>query len=214
MTEPRHVFNSIQHDQWELLFFFSPPLPVLRSQPSAVPPMMPRPVRCNSDIIDGQRAGSDDVQDGFRREAPDFPSAEREPRWEHPPSHSVCQEEHEFHFDVRSSGGQVERDGIPSSEFGGPGYRGRRNGRVGSEPESKDDMFGSMAPCWRLLERAKGYMDKVCTLLTTFEVSGKHPQIKVLDFFIEGVTCWISSEGMEKLGSGRLPLTHLITPQR
>ena len=31
-----------------------------------------------------------------------------------------------------------------------------------------DDMFGVMAPCWRLLERAKSYMDKVIIALGHF----------------------------------------------
>ncbi|CAM9466018.1 unnamed protein product, partial [Laminaria digitata] len=55
---------------------------------------------------------------------------------------------------------QVARGEIPSSGFSGVGYDRRRTVHVGIEPVPRDDMFGSMAPCWRLLERAQAYMDK------------------------------------------------------
>lgn len=38
------------------------------------------------------------------------------------------------------------------------------NGNLRSSPadrDSNEDEFGAMAPCWRLLERAKSYMDVV-----------------------------------------------------
>lgn len=33
-----------------------------------------------------------------------------------------------------------------------------------ADPISTDEIFGVMAPCWRLLERAKGYMEKVMSV--------------------------------------------------
>lgn len=141
--------------------FASPPLPAPESQPSAVLPMAPRAVSRNSDVMEGQRAGgSDGALYGCRSDAPGFTSAEKEPRWEHPaPSKSIFHEEHVRCYDDRRS----ERDEFSSGGFDNPGYGGRGNVHVESESPSRDDMFGAMAPCWRLLERAKGYMDKVCT---------------------------------------------------
>lgn len=127
--------------------------------------MAPRAVSRNSDVMEGQRAGgSDGARYGYRSDAPGFTSAEKEPRWEHPaPSKSIFHEEHARCYDDRRSGSHFERDDISSGGFDNPGYGGRGNVRVESESPSRDDMFGAMAPCWRLLERAKGYMDKVCT---------------------------------------------------
>lgn len=36
-----------------------------------------------------------------------------------------------------------------------------RGSNAQQAPDETDEMFGAMAPCWRLLERAKAYMDKV-----------------------------------------------------
>lgn len=69
-------------------------------------------------------------------------------------------------FGERPGRGQVEGVDIPHN---GPGYDGPRHGIVGPEPASQDDTFGSMAPCWRLLERAQAYMGKVCKLHCTVE---------------------------------------------
>ena len=38
-----------------------------------------------------------------------------------------------------------------------------------------DDIFGGMAPCWRLLERTKSYMDKVIIALGRFMRHSKRP---------------------------------------
>lgn len=127
--------------------------------------MVPRAVTRNIDTLETQRTGgSDGARYGHGGQAPDFHRAKREERWEHPPlSQSIRHEEHVRRLDDRHNGGQVQSGDIPSRGFGGSGYGGRRNIHVGSEPASRDDMFGSMAPCWRLLERARAYMDKVWT---------------------------------------------------
>lgn len=126
--------------------------------------MLPRAVSLNSDTIEGKSAGGyDTARYGYCSGVPGSLSTKTESSWENPPrSQTIRHEEYVRRFDHRSSGGQVESDDIPSDGFTGPGYNFRRNVHVGSEPPSEDDMFGSMAPCWRLLERAKDYMDKVC----------------------------------------------------
>ena len=43
------------------------------------------------------------------------------------------------------------------------------------EKAPTDDMFGVMAPCWRLLERAKAYMDKVIIALGPFMRNNERP---------------------------------------
>lgn len=132
-------------------------------QPSGVRPMPPSTTPRHSNIIEGQIIGdSDTAQYGSRSEAPGFQNARRESRWEQPPiSHPLRHEAHARRFDDRSSGGQDERGDIPSSRSCGPGYRAQAKGDMASEPASTDNIFGSMAPCWRLLERAQPYMDKV-----------------------------------------------------
>lgn len=187
----RDIFQtSIQLDQRELFCFPSPPLAVPGSQPSAGLLMEPRAVPRKTDGMQRQRAGSsDDARFGYDREPTDFQSSKRESRWEQPPSHSVCQEEHQLRFDDRSSGGQVDRDDVPSSEFSGPGYRSRRNGHLESEPASRD-VFGSMAPCWRLLERAKGYMDKVCVVLLSSKMARLACQMKAWTNLVQGDCLW------------------------
>ena len=47
------------------------------------------------------------------------------------------------------------------------------------EKAPTDDMFGVMAPCWRLLERAKSYMDKVIIALGHFMGHGKRSLQKI-----------------------------------
>lgn len=141
-------------------------MPAPESRPSTVLPIVPRVVSRNSGTVEVQRAdGSDGARYGYRREAPGFPSANRESRWEQPPPpQSVRREEHVRRFDDQSGGHEVESGDILSCEFSGPAYDVRRNVREGSEPPSRTDMFGPMAPCWRLLERAQAYMDEVWTL--------------------------------------------------
>lgn len=128
--------------------------------------MAQRTVPRNSDGMEGHREGGfDGERYGYRSEAPDSPSAQREAGWEISAlSRSIRHEDHGRRFDNRPSDGHIESDDIPSSGFNGPGYGGRRPVDVGSAPTSRGDMFGYMAPCWRLLERAQAYMDKVCTL--------------------------------------------------
>ena len=67
-------------------------------------------------------------------------------------------------FDDRLSGGQVDRVEFLSSGPSCSGYGNRRNGHAGSKLASRVDIFGPMAPCWRLIESAQAYMDKVGTL--------------------------------------------------
>ena len=51
------------------------------------------------------------------------------------------------------------------------------------ETAQTDDMFGVMAPCWRLLERAKWYMDKVITALGRSMRLKKQPNYNKLSTF-------------------------------
>ncbi|CAM9136456.1 unnamed protein product, partial [Laminaria digitata] len=67
---------------------------------------------------------------------------------------------HKRHFDDRPNDCQIESRDVPSTGFSGPRYGRRRTAHVGTVPVPRDDTFGSMAPCWRLLERAQAYMDK------------------------------------------------------
>lgn len=52
---------------------------------------------------------------------------------------------------VGGSGGASELGAAPRGS----------NAQQAPDEALTDEMFGAMAPCWRLLERAKGYMDKV-----------------------------------------------------
>ena len=141
-------------------------MPAPESRPSTVLPVVPRAVSRNSGTVEVQRTGgSNAARRGYRREAPSFRSDMREQRWEKPPPpQPVCHEEHVRRFDEQTSGHQVEGCDIPNNKFSGPAYGDRRNLEVGSEPPSETDMFGPMAPCWRLLERAQAYMDEVCSM--------------------------------------------------
>lgn len=125
--------------------------------------MAPRSITRNSKIIRGKiNRASDGKGYGYRREPSGVPSSQRAPKWEHPPRPSSTRlEEQAGRLHDRPNDGQAERSGTPSSEVSGPGYPDRRTAHVGAEPASRDDTFGSMAPCWRLLERAQDYMDKV-----------------------------------------------------
>lgn len=91
-----------------------------------------------------------------------FAERQRGARWEHTePPQSISHEAHMRHTGDRVSG---------SAGDGGRGvnagnrylvHHDTKNDQHGSEPAVADEMFGFMAPCWRLLERAKTYMDQV-----------------------------------------------------
>lgn len=144
-------------------WFALPPLPEAVCRPSGVQSMALRSVPRNSDRMEKQRTGgSDGVRYAYHSAALGRPGTQKDPRWEDPPmSHSTWHEEHVRRFDDPPNNRQVERGDIPSSGLSGPGYGRRRTVHVGTEPVPRDDTFGSMAPCWRLLERARAYMDKV-----------------------------------------------------
>lgn len=144
-------------------------MPAPESRPSGFLPMGPRSAPCNIERTGGHRTGGSDGRGhGYRSEEPSLPSPQREPRWERPPlSRPTGHEEQMEHLYDRPRIGQVERDDLPSSSVSSLGYPNRRNEDGRSEPSSTYEAFGSMAPCWRLLERANAYMDKVRTLYNT-----------------------------------------------
>lgn len=125
--------------------------------------MAPRSIARNSKIVRGKiNRLSDGKAYGYRSESSGVPRSQRASRWEHPPrSSSIRHEEQVGRLHDRPNDGHAERSDTPSSEVSDPGYSDRRTTHVGSKPASRDDTFGSMAPCWRLLERAQDYMDKV-----------------------------------------------------
>lgn len=136
-------------------------------------PVASRSVSRDIDREEGQRAGGSDGRgDGCGSETPSFPSARREPRWEQPPLPLPIRHKEQLErLNDRPSNAQVERGDNPSNRVSGSGYHDRRNVDEGPKPSSVDDTFGSMAPCWRLLERAQGYMEKVRIFYCTLTVS-------------------------------------------
>lgn len=146
-----------------IIFIAVPSLPAPDYRPSGALPIGPGSAPCNSDRTGGKRAGgSDDREHGYRSEAPILPSGQREPRWEQPPlSPPMRHEEQMGRPHDRPSSGLVQRGDNPSGRVSSMGYPDRRNVDLASEPTPIDETFGAMAPCWRLLERAQHYMDKV-----------------------------------------------------
>lgn len=62
-----------------------------------------------------------------------------------------------------------DRDRVPRTAAGDSnGYAGYEGRGARSEASMDHDTFGFMAPCWRLLERAKAYMDEVGWLVGNF----------------------------------------------
>lgn len=114
--------------------------------------------------------------------------------WEQPPlPHPIRHEKQLERLRDRPTSCQVERGDIPSSRGSSPGYPDRRNVHEEPKPSSIDDTFGPMAPCWRLLERAQGYMEKVrilsCALTECcYEAIGSRSVLYVTYLFVERAT--------------------------
>ena len=114
-------------------------------------------------IFEGQRTGGYDARYTSHSEAPGLPNAHREQRWERPPMPpSTRHKAHPRRVDDRPRGGQVNGGDTPHIRVNRVENCSQGDANFGSEPISRDDMFGSMAPCWRLLERGQAYMDQVC----------------------------------------------------
>lgn len=124
----------------------------------------PRPAPNNGNEHDRARGGpSAPASYGYRREAAGYPDAhpQRGARWGHPqPTQSTPHAVHMRRAGGRASGGDDDDGRVNNAGSGLGGGHANRNTSMASEP-STDEVFGSMAPCWRLLERAKAYMDQV-----------------------------------------------------
>lgn len=160
-----HMQTTFLLERRLFLVFALSPMPAPESRPSGVLSMAGRSMPRNTDTTEGMRTGgSETARHTYPGETPGFSRAQREPTWDHPPPAHSFRQEHAKRFNDRPSGDQVEHNETPSSGFSRCEYSGSKDSDVVSEPTPNHDMFGSMAPCWRLLERAQAYMDKVWTL--------------------------------------------------
>ena len=78
-------------------------------------------------------------------------------------THPSAQFRHEVDDrEMADAGRDRDRERAPRVTGGGSGggYTGYEGRSTRSEAAMDQDTFGFMAPCWRLLERAKAYMDE------------------------------------------------------
>lgn len=105
---------------------------------------------------------------GVHPQHPQHPQQQQSYSASHPPAqfrHEV--DDREMADAGRDRDRDRDRDRAPRVTGGGSsggGYAGYEGRSARSEAAMDQDTFGFMAPCWRLLERAKAYMDEVCTL--------------------------------------------------
>lgn len=116
---------------------------------------------------------------GFRTDTAGYQEDPRGGRWEQPQQPHIAQQgvytrRADGHVDAGSGGrgGAGAGNGRFVARFEGDydgGHASARHGHAGSASNERapdvvvatEEAFGAMAPCWRLLERAKAYMDHV-----------------------------------------------------
>lgn len=143
-------------------------------------PHRPASQGAGSDVGGSRGARPTYVSNGSRTDAVSFQEDPRGGRWEHSPQSRPAQQtvyarrtDGNFHaggggggrggggagsgrFAARPEGGYDARHGSARNSHGGSAGNERA-----SEAVATEEPFGVMAPCWRLLERAKSYMDQV-----------------------------------------------------
>lgn len=131
-----------------------------------------------SDVGGSRGARPTYVSNGSRTDAVSFQEDPRGGRWEHSQQSHPAQQTvyaRRAEGDVHAGGGGRGGGGAGSGRFAARpegvydarhgSARNSHGGSAGNERASEavatEEPFGVMAPCWRLLERAKSYMDQV-----------------------------------------------------
>lgn len=158
--------RHFQHDHETLPIFVLPPLPAPESRPSRVLPVPPRfECRHGNATEGGMAEGLAAARYSYHSGGSGFQNSPRQPTGEHPPAaHASGYGSHLRRMDDRPGGDRFNMFDAQSNGQSGPMHGDRSCSHVGSELPLRVDTFGYMAPCWRIIESAQAYVDKVCIM--------------------------------------------------